>query len=136
MGFIDAIDGALATAKGRRQDRRELEQFIRRMSPGRTYYTAHEVQHPWGRSTLLAEWTFPKKHLGLPATAGFGKWSVAQVWAECGPILERRPHGLQTYAEFAEDGSDCELIGDTKKKRKAIEKELAKLRRSIAGHGF
>lgn len=127
MGLIDAIDNALAGAKARRIDRREVARFARKVRPGRTYYSVQTFIAPWGEDMQLAfPHRFPDRFLGLPSN---GPHTVATVWAQCGPLYERPPARVQTLDDYLASGDDGELVKPTTKRER--EKAVAKIARKL-----
>jgi hypothetical protein len=129
MGFIDALDDVLTTARAHGQAHREARAFEKKVKPGTTYYSVETHSLPWGDQDLLHTWEFPDTFMGHPSR---GSQTAGQVWLTHGPLYDRPVRGLQTVEEYLAAGSDEELVRDGKRVDKAKKKAaLAKLRTMV-----
>ncbi|URN11340.1 hypothetical protein LUW77_03355 [Streptomyces radiopugnans] len=126
MGFIDRIDDALTTARGRHGAQREAAKFSRTAQPGRTYWSVEEFRLPTGTRKLAVPWKFDRRSR-LTGDPMCGAVSAAGAWLRHGPLHSSPP--CQTLAEYlAEaDTPDPKLRRQHDKALKALEEQVARL---------
>ncbi|MDG9701688.1 hypothetical protein [Streptomyces sp. DH37] len=124
MGFIDAIDDVLTTARGRHGAQREAAKFSRSVQLGRTYWAVAEFRLPTGGRKLAVPWTFDRKSraTGDPMC---GAVSAAGAWLRCGPLHDSPP--CQTLADYLAECAEAD-----QKRRAQTDRELRALEDQVA----
>lgn len=128
MGFIDRIDDALTTARGRHAARREASQAARSIQLHRTYWKVQTFKTLFGDRQLAVPIIFTRRcpTTGVPMC---GAVSADGEWLRNGPLTERPPRGVMTLQEYEREG--IELDDQTRKQHekqmRALERQLARL---------
>ena len=89
-------------AAARRNAQKEAADFAASVEPGRTYYSVVDLnaKYPGAPKRALMEWVFSRPGRWIGQEARCGHMTAAGAWLGYGPIHERKPGGLMTFAEL------------------------------------
>lgn len=84
-----------------RRAQKEAAKFEADVKPGHTYYSVviNHGRYPGAPARLLMEWRFSKPGRWIGQNARCGHLTAAGAWLSYGPLHERKPGGIPTFAE-------------------------------------